>query len=394
MKRRIFLRTAAGALALAATGFHAPQLLAAEKPFKVGMIVPMTGAFASTGRQLHSAAQAFMKEHGDTVAGRKIEIILKDDGGNAANSRKLAQELIVNEKVDVIAGFGLTPITLAVAPVATESKTPMVLMAAQTQTNTEASPYIVRSSGTITQVTSGIAKWAVENDIKRAVTLVPDYAPGYESEEAFKKYFLASGGEILEEIRVPMRNPDFAPFLQRVRDIKPDALFVMLPAGPGAALLKQYGQRGLADAGIKLIGHGAITDDDVLNEAGDAALGVITSDYYATAHDSDMNRKFIELYKSVDPTSRPNFFGVAGYDGMKLIYEALKATDGKGQGMELVDAMKKLSFESPRGPVSVDPELRDFVQNIYMRKVEKVGNEYHNVEFDVIERVNALGEAK
>ncbi len=394
MKRRIFLRTAVGALALAATGFHAPQILAAEKPFKVGMIVPMTGAFASTGRQLHSAAQAFMKEHGDTVAGRKIELILKDDGGNAANSRKLAQELIVNEKVDVIAGFGLTPITLAVAPVATESKTPMVLMAAQTQTNTEASPYIVRSSGTITQVTSGIAKWAVENDIKRAVTLVPDYAPGYESEEAFKKYFLASGGEILEEIRVPMRNPDFAPFLQRVRDIKPDALFVMLPAGPGAALLKQYGQRGLADAGIKLIGHGAITDDDVLNEAGDAALGVITSDYYATAHDSDMNRKFIELYKSVDPTSRPNFFGVAGYDGMKLIYEALKATDGKGQGMELVDAMKKLSFESPRGPVSVDPELRDFVQNIYMRKVEKVGNEYHNVEFDVIERVNALGEAK
>src|SRR5690606_4536512 len=169
--------------------------------------------------------------------------------------------------------------------------------------------------------------------------------------------------------------------------------FVMLPAGPGAALLKQYGQRGLADAGIKLIGHGAITDDDVLNEAGDAALGVITSDYYATAHDSDMNRKFIELYKSVDPTSRPNFFGVAGYDGMKLIYEALKATDGKRQGMELVDAMKKLPFESPRGPVPVDPELRDFVQNIYMRKVETGGNEHPIVEFPVIGRGNALGRA-
>src|SRR5690606_36537898 len=170
--------------------------------------------------------------------------------------------------------------------------------------------------------------------------------------------------------------------------------FVMLPAGPGAALLKQYGQRGLADAGIKLIGHGAITDDDVLNEAGDAALGVITSDYYATAHDSELNRKFIDLYKSVDSTSRPNFFGVAGYDGMRLIYEALKATDGKGEGMALVDAMKTLSFESPRGPVKVDPESRDFVQNIYMRKVEKVGDEYHNVEFDVIENVNASGEKK
>ncbi|MDX3894449.1 ABC transporter substrate-binding protein [Pusillimonas sp.] len=394
MKKRHFLRTALSVLALAATGVHAPEVLAADKPFKVGLIVPMTGAFASTGRQVSSAVQAFIKEHGDTVAGRKVQVILKDDGGIAANSRKLAQELIVNDKVDVIAGFGLTPITLAVAPIATESKTPMVLMAAQTQANTEASPFMVRSSGTITQVTSGIAQWAVDNGIKTAVTLVPDYAPGYESEEAFKKYFLASGGKILDEIRVPMRNPDFAPFLQRVRDVKPDALFVMLPSGPGAALLKQYGQRGLAEAGIKLIGHGAITDDDNLNEAGDAALGVITSDYYATAHDSELNRKFIDLYKSVDSTSRPNFFGVAGYDGMRLIYEALKATDGKGEGMALVDAMKTLSFESPRGPVKVDPESRDFVQNIYMRKVEKVGDEYQNVEFDVIENVNASGEKK
>lgn len=270
----------------------------------------------------------------------------------------------------------------------------MVLMAAQTQANTEASPFMVRSSGTITQVTSGIAQWAVDNNIKTAVTLVPDYAPGYESEEAFKKYFLEAGGKILEEIRVPMRNPDFAPFLQRVLDVKPDALFVMLPSGPGAALLKQYGQRGLADAGIRLIGHGAITDDDNLNQAGDAALGVITSDYYATAHDSEKNRKFIETYKSIDNTSRPNFFGVAGYDGMHLIYAALEATDGKGKGMALVDAMKNLSFESPRGQVTVDPETRDFIQNIYMRKVEKVGDEYQNVEFDVIERVNARGEAK
>ncbi len=394
MKKRLFLRTALCAFAIAATGLHAPAIQAAEKPFKIGLIVPMTGAFASTGRQLYSAVQAYMKDHGDTVAGRKIEVILKDDNGVAANSRKLAQELIVNDDVDVIAGFGLTPITLAVAPIATQSKTPMVLMAAQTQANTEASPYMVRSSGTITQVTSGIAQWAVENDIKTAVTLVPDYAPGYESEEAFKKYFLAAGGKILEEIRVPMRNPDFAPFLQRVRDVKPDALFVMLPSGPGAALLKQYGQRGLADAGIRLIGHGAITDDDNLNQAGDAALGVITSDYYATSHDSEMNRKFIETYKSIDGTSRPNFFGVAGYDGMHLIYEALRKTDGKGEGMAFVDAMKNLSFESPRGPVTVDPESRDFIQNIYMRKVKKVGDEYQNVEFDVIERVNAAGETK
>lgn len=394
MDKRQFLRTAAISLAVMGTLAHAPLVRAQDAPFKVGMVVPMTGPFASTGRQLVSAARAFVAINGDTVAGRKIEILVKDDAGVAANARKIAQELIVNDKVDVIAGFGLTPIALAVAPVATESKTPMVLMAAQTQAITDASPYIVRSSGTITQVTSGVAKWAVDDGIKRVVTLVPDYAPGHESEAAFKKSFLAAGGEILEEIRVPMRNPDFAPFLQRVRDLKPDALFVMLPSGPGAAMLRQFKQRGLADAGIRLIGHGGMTDDDNLNEAGDAAVGTITSDYYATAHDSDLNRQFIEAYKKIDGTSRPNFFGVAGYDGMKLIYEALKVTDGKGKGMELVDAMKGLEFESPRGMVKVDPEYRDFIQNIYLRRVEKVGNETHNVEFDVIKNVNAIGEAK
>lgn len=394
MKKRFFLRTLVGAMAVAVVGFQAPQVMAAEEPFKVGLIVPMTGAFASTGRQVYAGAQAYMEHHGDTVAGRKIEIILKDDGGVAANSRKLAQELIVNDDVDVIAGFGLTPIALAVAPVATESETPMVIMAAQTQMITDTSPFITRTSGTIKQVTSGIAQWAVDNDIKTAVTLVADYAPGYESEESFKKYFIAGGGEILEEIRVPMRNPDFAPFLQRVRDTNPDALFVMLPSGPGAALMKQYGQRGLGEAGIKLIGHGAIADDDNLNEGGDAAVGAVTSDYYSNHHDSDLNRKFKETYKKFDPTSRANFFGVAGYDGMQLIYEALKKSDGKAEGMALVDAMKGLSFESPRGPVKLDPEYRDFIQNIYMREVKKVGDEYHNVEFDIIENVNAVGDIK
>jgi branched-chain amino acid transport system substrate-binding protein len=394
MKKRLFLRTVVGAMAVAVAGINAPQVMAAEEPFKVGLVVPMTGPFASTGRQINAGVKAYMDLHGDTVAGRKIEVILKDDAGVAANARKLSQELIVNDEVDVIAGFGLTPINLAVAPVATESETPMVVMAAQTQTNTESTPFMVRTSGSIKQVTSGIAKWAVDNNIKTAVTLVTDYAPGYESEEAFIKHFKASGGEIIEEIRVPMRNPDFAPFLQRVRDLKPDALFVTLPSGPGAALLRQYAQRGLPEAGIKLIGHGSFSDDDNLNEAGEAALGVVTSDYYSNHHDSDLNRKFTETYKKFDPTSRANFFGVAGYDGMQLIYEALKKTDGKAEGMALVDAMKGISFESPRGPVMLDPEYRDFIQNIYMREVKKVGDEYYNVEFDVIENVNAVGETK
>lgn len=394
MQKRLFLQSTVAALAMAFGGFYAPASLAADTTFKVGLILPMTGPFASTGRQIDTGARVFMAQYGDEVAGRKIELILKDDGGIAANTKKIAQELIVNDKVDIIAGFGLTPIALAVAPIATQSKTPMIVMAAQTESITKASPYIVRSSGTISQVTAGIAQWAAKNGVKKVVTLVPDYAPGYESETAFKKFFGASGGTISDEIRVPMRNPDFAPFLQKVRDDKPDALFVMLPSGPGAALLKQYGQRGLEKAGIRLIGHGAITDDDNLNEAGDASLGVMTSDYYSTAHPSEMNKKFVSDYAKIDKTGRPNFFGVAGYDGMHLIYNALKATEGKGGGDKLLAALKGQSFESPRGPVVLDPETRDFVQNIYLRKVEKIEGKLYNVEFDVIKNVTASGDVK
>lgn len=395
MQKRIFLTGSVAAIALAFGGLYTPAAVAAgSTPFKVGLILPMTGPFASTGRQIDSAAKVYMTEHGDVVDGRKIELILKDDGGVAANSKRIAQELIVNDKVDVIAGFGLTPIALAVAPLATQSKTPMVVMAAQTESITKASPYLVRTSGTIPQVTAGIALWAAHNNIKKVVTLVPDYAPGYESETAFKKYFGSSGGQIVSEIRVPMRNPDFAPFLQKVLDEKPDGLFVMLPSGPGAALLKQYGQRGLEKAGIRLFGHGAITDDDNLNEAGDASLGVITSDYYSTAHPSEMNKKFVAAYSKVDTTHRPNFFGVAGYDGMHVIYAALKATKGKGGGDALLAGMKGLSFESPRGPVTLDPKTRDFIQNIYLRKVEKVNGALYNVEFDVIKNVDASGGTK
>jgi branched-chain amino acid transport system substrate-binding protein len=393
MNKRLFLRTAAISLAVLGTLGAVPAAHAQTKPFKIGMILPMTGPFASTGRVQLAGAKAFIDMNGDTVAGRKIEFIVKDDAGMAANSKKIAQEMIVNDKVDAIWGFGLTPIAMAVAPVAAASKTPMIVTAAQTQTITDASPTIVRTSGTITQITSGVAVWAAKNGIKRAVVLIPDYAPGYEASEAFKRIFLAAGGsEVMEEIRVPVANPDFAPFLQRVLDLKPDALFVMLPAGPGAALMRQYKQRGLPEAGIRLIGHGGIADDDVLPQAGEGALGVVTSDNYANAHDSALNRKFTATYKKFDPTSRANFFAVAGYDGVQIVYEALKATNGKAAGQELVDAMKGLTFESPRGMVTVDPKYRDFIQDIYLRKIEMKDGELHNVEFDVVKRVNAVGQ--
>ena len=393
MQKRLVLRTAIAA-ALAVAGLHATNAIAQEKKFKIGLILPMTGPFASTGKQIEIGVRTYMALHGDKVAGQQIELILKDDGGLAANSKRLAQELVVNDAVNVLAGGGLTPLALAAAPIATQSKTPMIIMAAQTLRINEASPYIVRTSGTIPQVTMGTAEWAVKNGIKKVVTLVADYAPGYESEEAFKDTFLKGGGQIVGEVRVPMKNPDFAPFLQKVRDLKPDALYVMLPSGPGAALVTQFAARGMDKVGIRLIAHGAVVDDDNLGEAGNAALGVVSSDYYSAAHPSELNKKFVADFAKYGNGARPNFFGVAAYDGMHIIYAALKATKEAGNGDALLAAMKGQSFESPRGPVTLDPQTRDLVQNIYLRKVTMINGQPYNVEFDTIKDVTNTGKRK
>ena len=386
MKKRLFLRGAAAA-ALAAQTSLGNFALAQDKKFKIGLLLPMTGPFASTGRQIENGVRLYMSQFGTKVAGREIEIILKDDTGVPDVTKRLAQELIVSDKVDLLAGFGLTPLALATAPIATQSKTPMVVMAAATSIVTEASPFIVRTSMTIPQVTIGVADWAPKNNIKTVVTLVTDYGPGIDAEKTFRDRFIFNGGRILAELRVPLRNPDYAPFLQRVRDLKPDALFVFVPAGAGTALLKQYAERGLDKAGIKLIGEGSVVDDEILNDMGDVALGVITSHPYSASHNSAMNKKFVEAYLKQSKGIRPNFFGVAAYDGMRVIYEAIKTTKGKGDGQALVDGMKGQIFESPRGPIFIDAQTRDIVQNVYIRRVERVNGQLYNSEFDVIKDV-------
>lgn len=392
-KRSILLAVVIGAT-LTLTAVPVRSASAAEDSFKVGLVLPMTGPFASTGRQVENGIRTFLHQYGSEVAGRKVEILLRDDAGDPAHSKRLAQELLVTRKVDVLAGFGLTPLALAVAPMATQTKTPMVIMAAQSLAVINASPYAIRTSGTIPQVTMGSAVWAAKNGIKQVATLVPDYAPGHESEKAFKEFFNGPDQKISAEIRVPMANPDFAPFVRRISDQKPDALYVMLPAGPGAAFLKEYAARGLAEAGIPLLAHGAVTDDDFLNQSGDEALGIITSDYYSAAHPSEMNKKFVSDFNQLNNGERPNFFAVAGYDGMRVIYDAIKTAEDTSDGDSLLKAMKNQSFESPRGPVTVDPETRDFVQNIYIRKVERVDGQLYNVEFDTIENVLNTGKTK
>ncbi len=369
------------AAALAATG------ASAQGTVKIGFILPMTGQQQSTGKQIAAAARLYMQQHGDTVAGKKIQLIIKDDGAVPDNAKRIAQELIVNEKVNFLAGFGVTPTALAVAPLATEAKVPEIVTAAGTSIITERSPYIVRTSFTLAQSTVPMADWALKNGIKKVVSMVSDYAPGIDAEKSFQERFTQGGGQIIESIRFPLANPDFAPFLQRARDAKPDAIFVFVPSGQGGIFVKQFVERGLDKAGIKIIGPGDVTDDDLINGMGDQLIGTVTAHLYSAAHPSATNKAWVEAFKKANNGMRPNFMAVSGYDGMHVIYEALKKTNGATDGDKLIGAIKGLKWESPRGPVSIDPETRDIVQNIYIRKVEKVNGELYNVEFATFEAV-------
>jgi branched-chain amino acid transport system substrate-binding protein len=389
MPRKIaMIGLAAAALLVSMAGAQA------QSTVKIGAILPMTGPQQSTGVQISAAIRLYLAQHGDTVAGKKIEVVYRDSGALAENAKRLAQELIVNDKVNLLAGFGVTPTALAVAPLATEAKVPEVVMAAGTSIITERSPFIVRTSFTLPQSSVIMARWALMNGIRKVVSLVSDYAPGIDSENAFKQAFISGGGTIPEFIRVPLANPDFAPFLQRARDHKPDAVFIFVPSGQGAIFIKQFLERGLDKAGIKIIGPGDVTDDDVLNRMGDPVIGTVTAHIYSAAHPSQMNKDYVAAFRKANNNMRPNFMSVGGYDGMHLIYEALKRTGGNTGGDALVAAMKGMAWESPRGPISIDPETRDIIQNVYMRRVEKVDGELYNVEFETFNAVKDPGKIK
>jgi len=363
----------------------------AQQPLKIGLIVPMTGPFASTGKQVDAAVNLYLAEHGDVVAGRKIEVLLRDDTGIAPETTKrLAQELITNDHAEIIAGFGLTPLAFAAAPVATEAKTPMVVMAAGTLVIPQKSPYIVRTSFALPQQTAPIALWAAKHGMKKVYTLVTEYGPGIDAETTFKTVFTASGGTV-DGARVPLHNPDYAPFIQRAKDDKPDAVFIFVPSGEGSAVMKQFAERGLAKAGIKLIGTGDVVDDDILDSMGDSALGTITSHFYSAAHPSAENKAFVAAFEKANGGMRPNFMAVGGYDGMALIYQVLKKTGGSADGDKFIAAAEGLSWTSPRGKITIDPETRDVVQDVYLRKVERVNGHLYNVEFDRVRDVHPDG---
>ena len=388
LRRQLVLGLAAGAAGALLAG---PAF--AQDTIKIGLIIPMTGQQASTGKQIEAAVKLYQAQHGTTVAGKKIEVILKDDAAVPDNTKRIAQELIVNDKVNFVAGFGITPTALAVAPLATQAKIPEVVMAAGTSIITERSPYITRTSFTLPQSSVIMADWALKNGIKKVVTLVSDYAPGADAEKSFSDRMKANGGEIVAAIRVPLANPDFAPFLQRAADAKPDAIFVFVPSGQGGTFVKQFVERGLDKAGIKLIGPGDVTDDDLLPQMGDAIIGAVTAHIYSASHPSKMNKDYVAAFEKANGF-RPNFMSVGGYDGMHLIYEALKKTNGDTDGDKLMAAIKGMKWESPRGPISIDPDTRDIIQNVYIRRVEKVNGGLYNTEFETFENVKDPGKAK
>ena len=378
--RKIILAVAAMLLAGAAN---------AADTIKIGLIMAYSGQFADTATQMDNAIKLYIKQHGDTVAGKKIEVIRKDTGGpNPDVAKRLAQELIVRDHVDILAGFTLTPEALGAASVSEEAKKFMVVMNAATSIITTKSPYIARTSLTIPQLETAFGQWAYKSGVRKVYTMVSDYGPGIDAETAFQKGFKGAGGEIAGSVRMPVANPDFSAFVQRAKDVNPEAIFVFIPGGAQPpALAKSLAERGIDPKKIKIMGQGEITmDDNALKSMGDSGLGIITVFHYGWTHDSAMNKAFVKAYND-DYKRNPDVFSIGGYDGMHLIYEALKKTGGNADGDALIAAAKGMQWESPRGPISIDPETRDIVQNVYIRRVDKVDGENRNVEFDKVENV-------
>jgi branched-chain amino acid transport system substrate-binding protein len=357
----------------------------AQTVVKIGAVQSITGAFSNTGRETMAGARLYMQRHGDLVAGKKIELVLKDDTSLPDVGKRLAQELIVNDKVTALLG-GITPSALSIAPLTAEAKIPMIVLVSGSSITVERSPYVVRTSFTLGQSAATIGEWAAKSGAKKIVTLVNDWAPGLEAEMTFKNVVIANGAAIAEAIRVPLANPDFSPFLQRVRDARADTFFAFVPTHQAGPLAKQFLERGLDKSGIRFVATGDLAPDDELPTMPDAMLGLVTAHHYSAIHDSALNRAYVAAYEK-EYGRRPSYHSVAGYDAMHLIYAALAKTGGKTDGDLLIAAMKGMKWESPRGPIEIDPQTRDIVQNEYIRKVELVNGQMYNVEFATIEAV-------
>jgi len=358
---------------------------------RIGVIAALTGPFVNIGKPFEDGIKTYMQQYGDKVAGKKIEILYRDDGGsNVELSKRAAQELIAREKVSFLIGFSLTPSALAVAPVATQGKVPMIVMNAVTTGITAKSPYMLRTSMTMQQMTEPFGDWTARNKIGKVYSLVTDYSTGIDAEARFTKGFSAGGGKIVGSARVPLANPDYSPFVQRIKDQKPDAVFFFAPGvEDGTSMLKAYSDKGLDKAGIKFLGVGDMTSDTPTLEAlGERALGAVTVLNYSTALDNDANKSFLKAYAAANPNRpAPTFVTVTAYDTMGMIYETIRKLNGKVSGEQAVKTLSGMKWNSPRGPISIDPKSRDIVQNMYIREVKKVDGKLVNAPIGVLKDV-------
>jgi branched-chain amino acid transport system substrate-binding protein len=380
-------RFAAGLVALTLSIFPATAAHA-QGTVKIGLIMPYSGQFADTATQMDNAIKLYVKQKGDSVAGRKLEFIRRDTGGVAPDvAKRLAQELVVRDQVDILAGFLLTPNAMAAGDVSAEAKKLMVVMNAATSIITTKSPYIARSSATTPQLNESLGTWAFKSGVRKVYTMVSDYGPGHDAEGAFQRAFKEAGGEVVGSVRFPVANPDFSAFVQRAKDLNPEAIYVWVPGGvQPAAVGKALAERGIDPKKTRVLGQGELAEEEALRSMGDAAVGIITAYHYDYNHDSAANREFVKAYHDAYGRN-PNIYSIGGWDGMHLIYEALKKTAGKADGDSLIAAAKGMRWESPRGPIAIDPETRDIVQTVYIRRVENVGGQLKNVEFDKVENV-------
>jgi branched-chain amino acid transport system substrate-binding protein len=374
---------------IAAAALIVPLAAQAQQTIKIGVLLTLSGQFADAAAQMDNGIKTYMKQHGDTVAGKKIEIIRKDVGGPAPDvAKRLAQELVVRDHVDILAGFTLTPNALAVADVSAEAKKFMVVMNAATSIIITKSPYMIRTSVTLPQVMETFGTWAAtKGGLKQSYTMVTDYGPGHDAEAAFTSAFKAAGGSIVGGVRFPVANPDFSAFVQRAKDLAPQSIFIFIPGGAQpAALGKAMAERGIDKKQTKVLGSGETTAEAALKAMGENALDIITAWHYDYTMDNPLNKAFVKEFNAMHGRN-PDFFSIGAYDGMHAIYETLKKTKGKTDAEAMIGAAKGLKWQSPRGPMMIDPETRDVVQDVYIRRVQKVGNDYVNVPFDKIAQV-------
>jgi branched-chain amino acid transport system substrate-binding protein len=380
------------AAALCTVAFAAPAL--AQETIKIGMLVSYSGPTPMTGTSGDNIIKQFQKKYGAEPGGKKLEFIRRDSTGpNPEVARRLAQELIVREKVQIMLGPDFTPNVLAIAPLVTEAKVPAIIPGAATQGIVgEKSPYYLRTFFSIPQSVRPMAQWAAKNNIKKVVLLVADYGPGQDAEATFTKSFTDLGGSIAGTIKVPVRNPEFSGYMQRIKDAKADAVFVFLPIGElSLQFLKAYSDAGLKNTSMKLLATGDLTDESILDAAGDAALGAITTGFYSPTHDTPLNKQFVAEYlASFGKSPRISMLHATMWDALQLIYSGLEAQRGaKFDPDKFMAHVKGRQFDSPRGPITIDKTTGDIIQNAYVRRVERRDGVLHNIEFDTIRDVPA-----